>query len=402
MAAAEAAAAEASAQRSATALETTAVAEAAVEEAATAEVAAEEAKAQIARARAAVEEQMTAKAAAEFSARLSAKAIPKAASAVPDRVDLEKAMGELPAFGSKGSKAEAEMVAAAAEEFSTRTHASSITMASSGLDPEEEAQAALDAAADAALRVAEMTTRAEAKRARRLSISGFFGRTHAVGADVDTAKQLIDAADAAAQMAQAAALAAQLAKASTSPTRGSEPAFVVSTVPTVTIAAHVVEQVTEGNSEARLRELVDQIISTPIAIAMNLAAYVVQLAAAAIRASAAVITAGSRFGPFVSRVKEAAKMVAFTVAAPLINIAAAALFAGAGVLNALSQPILKMQSARASLFQSAQSAASSEEAQAVAIAAKAAIVTTIPAFITFSILSSLLVNQPAMWRLTLI
>ena len=47
-----------------------------------------------------------------------------------------------------------------------------------------------------------MTTRAEAKRARRLSISGFFGRTHAVGADVDTAKQLIDAADAAAQMAQ--------------------------------------------------------------------------------------------------------------------------------------------------------------------------------------------------------
>jgi hypothetical protein len=31
-------------------------------------------------------------------------------------VDLEKAMGELPAFGSKGSKAEAEMVAAAAEE----------------------------------------------------------------------------------------------------------------------------------------------------------------------------------------------------------------------------------------------------------------------------------------------
>jgi hypothetical protein len=254
-------------------------------------------------------------------------------------------------------------------------------------------------------------------------------------------------------------------------------------VPTVTIAAHVVEQVTEGNSEARLRELVDQIISTPIAIAMILAAYVVQLAAAAIRASAAVITAGSRFGPFVSRVKEAslkrrrekvkgarltqvshkshtheshtqvshkshtsltlkshtykshphesqavlhgpgntrvlpfflsfsrrfirvdqaAKMVAFTVAAPLINIAAAALFAGAGVLNALSQPILKMQSARASLFQSAQSAASSEEAQAVAIAAKAAIVTTIPAVITFSILSSLLVNQPAMWRLTLI
>ena len=78
MAAAEAAAAEASAQRSATALETTAVAEAAVAEAATAEVAAEEAKAQIARARAAVEEQMTAKAAAEFSARLSAKAIPKA------------------------------------------------------------------------------------------------------------------------------------------------------------------------------------------------------------------------------------------------------------------------------------------------------------------------------------
>ncbi len=72
------------------------------------------------------------------------------------------------------------------------------------------------------------------------------------------------------------------------------------------------------------------------------------------------------------------------------------------MLNALSQPILKMQSARASLFQSAQSAASSEEAQAVAIAAKAAIVTTIPAFITFSILSSLLVNQPAMWRLTLI
>ena len=102
------------------------------------------------------------------------------------------------------------------------------------------------------------------------------------------------------------------------------------------------------------------------------------------------------------RVDQAAKMVAFTVAAPLINIAAAALFAGAGVLRALSQPILKMQSARACLFQSAQSAASSEEAQAVAIAAKAAIVTTIPAFITFSILSSLLVNQPAMWRLTLI